>query len=154
MALPVLHSFTRNASRNAILAGKYGNIRIHGMEGNMNPYQQWVTLKQALAMSPNPRSGQNDDEYTMLTGVCVCVCVCVCARVRACVRVCVCVCVCVCLLCSKSHSHLLSPLVFFLRCSMRPRQRLGLLSICRFSSHVLLLWGVVSDSLAHSLVTF
>lgn len=64
MALPLLHSFTRNASRDAILAGKYTNIRIHGMEGNMNPFQPWATLRQALAATPTARSGTADDVFT------------------------------------------------------------------------------------------
>lgn len=48
MALPLLHTDSRNISRDAILAGKYSNIRIHGMSGNMNPTQPWTTLKNAL----------------------------------------------------------------------------------------------------------
>eukprot|EP00937_MAST-01D_sp_MAST-1D-sp2_P001167 g1167.t1 len=49
MALPLMHTLTRNASRDAVLkAGKYGNIRIHGMSGNMNPTQPWATLEAAL----------------------------------------------------------------------------------------------------------
>ena len=52
MALPVMHSYSRNISRDAILAGKYANIRIHGLEGNMNPFQPWATLKQAIASPP------------------------------------------------------------------------------------------------------
>ena len=35
MALPLLHSYTRNESRDAILGGKYTNMRIHGINGNM-----------------------------------------------------------------------------------------------------------------------
>eukprot|EP00041_Stephanoeca_diplocostata_P008440 m.125345 g.125345 ORF g.125345 m.125345 type:complete len:736 (-) comp17323_c0_seq1:544-2751(-) len=68
MALPLLHSFTRNASRDAILAGNYSNIRIHGMEGNMNPYQPWATLKQALSTAPTERSGTMDDAFTWSLG--------------------------------------------------------------------------------------
>ena len=48
MALPLLHTYSRNATVAAIQAGKYNNIRIHGMEGNMNPTQPWSTLQQAL----------------------------------------------------------------------------------------------------------
>jgi hypothetical protein len=40
--LPLVHSYTRNITRDAILAGKYANIRIHGMKGNMNPFQPVV----------------------------------------------------------------------------------------------------------------
>ena len=49
MALPLMFTFSRNISRDAILAGKYSNIRIHGMAGNMNPEQPWSTLKDALS---------------------------------------------------------------------------------------------------------
>eukprot|EP00038_Savillea_parva_P025920 m.50173 g.50173 ORF g.50173 m.50173 type:complete len:698 (-) comp7211_c0_seq2:133-2226(-) len=49
MALPLAHTMSRNISRDAILAGKYANIRIHGLQGNMNPMQPWSTLKGALA---------------------------------------------------------------------------------------------------------
>ena len=62
MALPLLHSYTRNASRDAILAGNYSNIRIHGLEGNMNPFQPWATLKQALAAPSSFRHQQPDPE--------------------------------------------------------------------------------------------
>ena len=51
MALPLVHSYTRDISRDAIVSGKYSNIRINGMEGNMNPFQPWATLKQALAVA-------------------------------------------------------------------------------------------------------
>jgi hypothetical protein len=50
MALPLVHSYTRNITRDAILAGKYANIRIHGMKGNMNPFQPVVTLKPFLQL--------------------------------------------------------------------------------------------------------
>ena len=49
MALPVQHTFSRNISMEAILAGKYDNIRIHGIAGNMNPDLDWTTLKNAVA---------------------------------------------------------------------------------------------------------
>jgi hypothetical protein len=48
MALPLLHTMSRNISRDEIKAGKYGNIRIHGISGNMNPDQPWSTLAAAL----------------------------------------------------------------------------------------------------------
>jgi hypothetical protein len=59
MALPVVHSYSRNISHDAILAGKYANIRIHGMEGNMNPSQPWMTLKQAVAAPPSAVRGDD-----------------------------------------------------------------------------------------------
>ena len=33
MALPVLHTFSRNKSRDAIQSGKAADIRIHGLKG-------------------------------------------------------------------------------------------------------------------------
>ena len=48
MALPLMHTLSRNVSRDAILLGKYSNIRIHGISGNMNPEQPWTTLADAL----------------------------------------------------------------------------------------------------------
>ena len=65
MALPLLHSYSRNISRDAISAGKYENIRIHGLEGNMNPYQPWATLKQALTAPPSEVGGDASDPYRL-----------------------------------------------------------------------------------------
>ena len=47
MALPVLHTFSRNETRSAILAGKYANIRLSGIAGNMNPKQSWIGAREA-----------------------------------------------------------------------------------------------------------
>ena len=60
MALPLVHSYSRNESRDATLSGKYGNIRIHGLVGNMNPFQPWATLKQALAAPPSAVAAVDD----------------------------------------------------------------------------------------------
>lgn len=49
MALPLLHTLTRNISLAAIAAGKYHNIRIQQMASNMNPYTPWTTIAQAAA---------------------------------------------------------------------------------------------------------
>ena len=49
MALSLAHTVSRNASIAAIAAGKYANIRLYGIQGNMNPNQPWATLKQAVA---------------------------------------------------------------------------------------------------------
>ena len=49
MALPLLHTLTRNVSLAAIAAGKYHNIRIQQMASNMNPYTPWTTIAQAAA---------------------------------------------------------------------------------------------------------
>jgi hypothetical protein len=35
VALPLMHTFSRNISRDAILGGKYANLRLHGISGNM-----------------------------------------------------------------------------------------------------------------------
>lgn len=64
MALPMLHSLTRNDTVRAIRAGKYANMRIHGMKGNMNPFQPWVALKQALAKAPDSTNGPPCDPAT------------------------------------------------------------------------------------------
>jgi hypothetical protein len=49
MALPVLHTFSRNKSRDAIQSGEgpLPNIRIHGLKGNMNKDQPWSTAYDA-----------------------------------------------------------------------------------------------------------
>lgn len=43
-----MHTFSRNKSRDAILGGKYANVRIHGIAGNMNPDLAWTTLRDAI----------------------------------------------------------------------------------------------------------
>ena len=54
MALKMLHTFSRNVSRDKVLAGAYANIRIHGMHSNqLNPTQPWSTLRDALATDPD-----------------------------------------------------------------------------------------------------
>lgn len=55
MALPIQHTLSRNASLAAIMAGKYKNIRIHGISGNMNPNQPWSTLLAAATSSEDPQ---------------------------------------------------------------------------------------------------
>eukprot|EP01060_Flectonema_neradi_P030374 TRINITY_DN4390_c0_g1_i3.p1 TRINITY_DN4390_c0_g1~~TRINITY_DN4390_c0_g1_i3.p1 ORF type:complete len:608 (+),score=103.46 TRINITY_DN4390_c0_g1_i3:60-1883(+) len=47
MALSLHFTMSRNKSRDAILAGKYSNIRIYSMASNMNPNISWSTLKNA-----------------------------------------------------------------------------------------------------------
>eukprot|EP00658_Telonema_sp_P-2_P024268 TRINITY_DN19753_c0_g1_i3.p1 TRINITY_DN19753_c0_g1~~TRINITY_DN19753_c0_g1_i3.p1 ORF type:complete len:493 (-),score=82.52 TRINITY_DN19753_c0_g1_i3:240-1718(-) len=54
MALPLLHTLSRNKSRDAILAGRYSTMRIFGMSGNMNPNQAWSSLKDAVTTDPDP----------------------------------------------------------------------------------------------------
>jgi hypothetical protein len=48
MALPLAHTFSRNASIKAIKAGQYSNIRLKQMESNMNPAFKWMTVKDAV----------------------------------------------------------------------------------------------------------
>ena len=52
MALPLQHTLTRNISLAAITAGKYSNIRIQQLSGNMNPDTPWTTMAMAAA-APN-----------------------------------------------------------------------------------------------------
>jgi hypothetical protein len=54
MALPLIHTISRNSSRAAILAGKYADLRIHGMVGNMNPQQNWTTVHAAAVAAQTP----------------------------------------------------------------------------------------------------
>jgi hypothetical protein len=49
MALPLANTLSRNLSIAAIGAGKYPNIRIHQLSGNMNPDTPWTTVEQAVA---------------------------------------------------------------------------------------------------------
>ena len=47
MALPVLHTFSRNKSRDALQSGRGPNIRITGLKGNMNKDQLWTSAADA-----------------------------------------------------------------------------------------------------------
>ena len=49
VALPLQFTLSRNISRDAILGGKYSNIRIQQLAGNMNPTTPWMTAAQAVA---------------------------------------------------------------------------------------------------------
>eukprot|EP01059_Diplonema_ambulator_P035412 TRINITY_DN8316_c0_g1_i1.p1 TRINITY_DN8316_c0_g1~~TRINITY_DN8316_c0_g1_i1.p1 ORF type:complete len:603 (+),score=66.30 TRINITY_DN8316_c0_g1_i1:57-1865(+) len=50
MALPLLHTLSRNISLDAIKAGKYNNIRLHQLSGNMNPSIAWTTALNATEL--------------------------------------------------------------------------------------------------------
>ena len=50
MALPLVHTISRNISLAAIQGGKYSNIRLHGMSSNMNPAFDWMTVKNATTI--------------------------------------------------------------------------------------------------------
>lgn len=58
MALPLMHTLERNASRDAALGGAYGNLRIHGLASNMNPALPWSTLAAALATDDDSDKSQ------------------------------------------------------------------------------------------------
>ena len=49
MALPLEFTLSRNASLAAIAEGKYSNIRIQQLSGNMNPDTPWTPIAQAAA---------------------------------------------------------------------------------------------------------
>eukprot|EP00940_MAST-03C_sp_MAST-3C-sp2_P000818 g818.t1 len=56
MALPLLHTMSRNQSVASIESGLYAGVRLHGIAGNMNPDQPWITAKDAskdCMSSPN-----------------------------------------------------------------------------------------------------
>lgn len=54
MALPLVHTFSRNKSREMLLAGKHNNIRLHQMDSNMNSQMDWQHAA-AAALVPDPR---------------------------------------------------------------------------------------------------
>ena len=53
MALPVQFTYARNASIDKIKAGKGGDIRFTGLNGNMNKDQPWITLEDAVGGTEN-----------------------------------------------------------------------------------------------------
>ena len=57
----LMHTMSRNISRDMILKGKYDNMRIHGIHGNMNGDLAWSTLKAALATN-------NDSDLSAFAG--------------------------------------------------------------------------------------
>ena len=70
MALPLLHTYSRNITVAAIHAGKYNNIRIHGLNGNMNPTQPWSTLPQALAQRIGPDNSSDSSAFIRFSATC------------------------------------------------------------------------------------
>lgn len=48
MALPLLHTMSRNKSMAAISAGRYSNIRLFGIKSNMNKDLAWTKVKDAV----------------------------------------------------------------------------------------------------------
>eukprot|EP00040_Diaphanoeca_grandis_P010748 m.55060 g.55060 ORF g.55060 m.55060 type:complete len:657 (+) comp22015_c0_seq2:53-2023(+) len=48
MALPMSHTFSRNYTAANITAGKYSNVRLFGMAGNMNPTMAWIPVRDAV----------------------------------------------------------------------------------------------------------
>jgi len=49
MALQISHTFGRWSTVESIKAGKYSNIRIHGIAGNMNPNLPWTNMSTIAA---------------------------------------------------------------------------------------------------------
>eukprot|EP00756_Hemistasia_phaeocysticola_P044856 Hpha_TRINITY_DN18640_c0_g1::TRINITY_DN18640_c0_g1_i1::g.115738::m.115738/K05970/SIAE; sialate O-acetylesterase len=47
MALPLVHTISRNESLKAIQNGEFNNIRLHQMKSNMNPDTDWTTVLNA-----------------------------------------------------------------------------------------------------------
>eukprot|EP00051_Salpingoeca_urceolata_P015084 m.193184 g.193184 ORF g.193184 m.193184 type:complete len:219 (+) comp18286_c0_seq1:167-823(+) len=48
MALPLVHTISRNKSMDAVLAGRYANMRFFDLSSNMNPTTPWTTPKSAV----------------------------------------------------------------------------------------------------------
>eukprot|EP00729_Bicosta_minor_P014162 gene14162-23573_t len=59
MALPVMHTLSQNISIDAIKAGKYNNIRLKGIAGNMNPDMDWTTALDATKIVPPGKKDPN-----------------------------------------------------------------------------------------------
>ena len=70
MALPLVHTMSRNISASAIRAGKYKNLRIHGMAGNMNPYQNWTTVSDALSELTTGKKGAGEPVLFTFSSTC------------------------------------------------------------------------------------
>lgn len=65
-ALPVKYTYHRNTSVDSIAAGKFGNIRLHGLKGNMNQDQPWIRLSDAVKQPP----GGGDSPLFMFSSTC------------------------------------------------------------------------------------
>jgi len=64
MALPVHYTMSINKSTDAIIAGKYNNIRMHGISGNMNPFMNWTTAKDAATkFAPGPHNTNSTNTW-------------------------------------------------------------------------------------------
>eukprot|EP01060_Flectonema_neradi_P024253 TRINITY_DN3290_c0_g1_i1.p1 TRINITY_DN3290_c0_g1~~TRINITY_DN3290_c0_g1_i1.p1 ORF type:complete len:628 (+),score=111.00 TRINITY_DN3290_c0_g1_i1:66-1886(+) len=60
MALPLEHTISRNLSLHSLMKGKYSNIRIHQIAGNMNPDTAWMTAHNAsIYNTTDPRHRKN-----------------------------------------------------------------------------------------------
>jgi sialate O-acetylesterase len=64
MALPVAHTFSRNLSAAAVMGGKYHNIRLKQISGNMNPGHDWISLYNAV--TTRLEQGRINDTYLNL----------------------------------------------------------------------------------------
>jgi hypothetical protein len=56
MALNIKHTLTRNESRDAVLAGKYANLRLWGYASNMQDGIQWSSVKDAIGSGDSDKS--------------------------------------------------------------------------------------------------
>jgi hypothetical protein len=72
MALPVSNTFSRFKSEAAIRTGKYSNIRIKQMAGNMNPELKWQNVSTAVATNivAGGWGGQNTSALQHFSSTC------------------------------------------------------------------------------------
>ena len=63
MALPMAHTFSRNITAEAVLSGKYSNIRLKQISTNMNPAFPWISLHDAVATRLVAEHGKVNSTY-------------------------------------------------------------------------------------------
>ena len=63
MALPMAHTFSRNITAEAVLSGKYSNIRLKQITTNMNPAFPWISLHDAVATRLVAEHGKVNSTY-------------------------------------------------------------------------------------------
>ena len=62
----MIHSFSRNISAKAVIGGKYANIRLKQISGNMNPDFKWMTLYDAVTTRLVGEHGKINSTYLNL----------------------------------------------------------------------------------------
>lgn len=62
-SIVVSHTFSRNITAKAVIGGKYANIRLKQIEGNMNPNFPWITLHDAVTTRYVAEHGKVNDTY-------------------------------------------------------------------------------------------